>query len=108
MQVDPHGAGMALISMSVVFSVLVMLAIVFTYIGNYFSKHGAPEITSKKKKKQKVEVAVPAKNEEEADLELALATVVVLHKQEKHDEVSGVITIERKDNRLWKRTTIFQ
>lgn len=111
MQVDPHGAGMALISMSVVFSALVMLAIVFTYIGNYFSKHGAPETTSKKKKKQKkqkVEVEVPAKNEEDADLELALATVVVLHKQEKHDEVSGVITIERKDNRLWKRTTIFQ
>lgn len=111
MQVDPHGGGMALISMSVVFSALVMLAIVFTFIGNYFSKHAEPEVAKKKKKskkhKKESEVVV-AKSEADEDLELALATVVVLHKQDKHDEVSGVITIERKDNRLWKRTTIFQ
>lgn len=112
MQVDPHGGGMALISMSVVFSALVMLAIVFTFIGNYFSKHAEPEVTSKKKKKskkhKKESEVVVAKSKDDEDLELALATVVVLHKQDKHDEVSGVITIERKDNRLWKRTTIFQ
>ena len=69
-------------------------------------------VTSKKKKKskkhKKESEVVVAKSKDDEDLELALATVVVLHKQDKHDEVSGVITIERKDNRLWKRTTIFQ
>lgn len=105
MVVDPYGGGMAIISMLVVFSVLVMLAIVFSIIGGYFRKKGQAAESVSEQKPVVADVTLDGTCDE--DIELALATVVTLHKRNMHDEVSGVITIERKDNRLWKRTTIF-
>lgn len=98
LSVDPTGAGMAAISMSVVFSVLLMLALVFTYLGKFFSK-----------KKTAVKTVVADKQVEDkptdsSDDELAVATAVVLYLNDSHDSSKGVLTIERSSGIIWKNS----
>ena len=101
MKVDPYGGGMALISMSVVFSVLVLLAVVFTFIGRLFKKHDA-----KKEEKVKEAEAGVVKNAEDADADdlTAVAIAVAIHRNQRHDSVKGKLTMTGKVNRLWKNT----
>lgn len=99
MKVDPYGGGMALISMSVVFSVLIMLAVVFSFIGRMFKKHD----DKKEEKAAGPVVKTSGKTEVDDDI-TAVAIAVAIHRNQRHDSVKGKLTITGKVNRLWKNT----
>lgn len=103
MKIDPYGGGMALISMSVVFSVLIMLAVAFSLIGRLFKKHD-----NKKDEQATAPVATAVSktsddNDDNDDI-TAVAIAVAIHRNQRHDSVKGKLTITGKVNRLWKNT----
>ena len=92
--VDPYGLGLSLISISVVFGVLILLAIVFTYVGNFF-------VWREKKTEQKVEEAKKPKVQVIASDELdeaAIAAVVAMYMLDAHDDATGQLTIVQNNN----------
>ncbi len=98
-QVDPYGGGIALISMSVVFSVLILLAIAFSIIGKLFVKQ-----TAKKESAAVESPSVEIVSKTDDDEELAVAVAVAIYKNEMHDSFNGKLTMVGKVNRLWKNT----
>lgn len=92
-KVDPSGFGMTIIAMSVVFTSLIFLYLVFKALGRYNIRK------SKKKKQQtaKIEEKAVDKNNEEAPGEVfaAIACALHLYQSQLHDEETTVITIEK-------------
>lgn len=96
-EVDPYGAGMALISISVVFGILVVLAIVFSAVGNFFVWR---ETTAEARAKAKAEKqkAKEAKAVEEEEEQAAIAAVVAMYMLDAHDDAAGQLTIVQNEN----------
>jgi len=91
-KVDPSGFGMTIIAMSVVFTSLIFLYLVFRFFGKYNIKR------SKKKKQQSAKAVEQSKEKnEEAPGEVfaAIACALHLYQSQIHDEENTVITIEK-------------
>lgn len=103
-KVDPFGGGLALISMCVVFSVLVMLAIVFTLVGRFFKRIEARNAEAAKKERVTV---VDAKAAAAEDFNMAaVAAVVAMYVRDKQGGEPGKLTITRQQNRHWRNTLL--
>lgn len=95
-QHDPYGIGVSLICIFVVFLALVLLSILFNFIGNYFSKSLHIKIPVKKFKKTSTQ---QSEQEEtillSGEVTAAIATALYLYQAELHDEEAAIITIKR-------------
>lgn len=96
-EVDPYGAGMAIISISVVFGILIVLALVFSLVGNFFVwREKTAEARAKAKiEKQKAKEAKALEAEEE---QAAIAAVVAMYMLDAHDDAAGQLTIVQNEN----------
>lgn len=106
-QVDPHGWTLTLVSVSVVFTALIILYFVYTLSGNFFQ--GKLDIKKKEKPARKpvagseAEIAAAIAMALEAEMgnetEVAIATALHLYlSQAVHDVEPGFITIRRKES----------
>lgn len=90
---DPSGFGMALVAMSVVFTSLALLYIIFKNIGAFFLR------CSKKSKKAKPGILATEKecdsNDISGEVGAAIAMALHLYQTEIHDEENMVLTIKR-------------
>ncbi len=116
---DPHGFGIALLSMGIVFFSLVLLYVFFSIFGLYMQRkqtrkqkdteqQSAKTIAKNKGKAvggsaKKGQTPVDATNDKDVSQEIYLAVIAMALKQYRddvHDTESGVITI-RKKTTLW-------
>lgn len=93
---DPSGLIMTLIAITVVFSALAVLYIVFKYIGKWNARSQAKQ-TSKKAGITPVEAK--ERLDVPAGMYAAIAMALYEHSQEVHDQESDVITIEQTRKR---------
>lgn len=96
---DPHGWTLTIISVTVVFSALIILFCIYGLLGEIFMG------TFKRNKKSVAEECIPAVSEDTPDAEVAAAIALALDmyiRDNLHDEEPGVITIEPRDNTNWK------
>lgn len=92
---DPSGATMAIISMSVVFSALILLYLSFKFIGKANINH-ARRMKEKELKKQGIVVTAKEEGEETSGETLAaIAMAIQLFETEKEDLDSTILTIEK-------------
>ena len=105
MQTDPHGWTLTLISVTVVFSALIVLYFVYSLSGSIFS--GKFKRAPKPKKAAKgtpdaevaAAIALALDMEQGGDTYAAIATAVHLYLTESvHDVEPGIVTIVRKDS----------
>lgn len=111
LQTDPHGWTLTIISVSVVFSALIVLYFVYSLSGNIFS--GKFKEAAKKAKKRTSSVIPGSDRESEVaaaialaldmecsgDVYAAIATAVHLYLNDNvHDIEPGIITIARKES----------
>ncbi len=88
--IDPYGAGMTMISMTVVFSALVILFLTFTFIFRFMNR----------KKREKVSVSEKVKSAGDAPLvsgevNAAIAMALYLYQNEMHDLENTVLTMKK-------------
>jgi Na+-transporting methylmalonyl-CoA/oxaloacetate decarboxylase gamma subunit len=105
MQTDPHGWTLTLISVSVVFSALIVLYCIYNLSGNIFSGKFKRAPKPRKAAKGTPDEAVAAAIALALDMEgggdtyAAIATAVHLYLNDTvHDVESGIVTIRRKDS----------
>ena len=109
MQTDPHGWTLTLISVTVVFSALIVLYFVYSLSGNIFS--GKFKRTPKKVKgtpnaEVAAAIALALDMEQDGDVYAAIATAVHLYMNDTvHDVEPGIVTITRKDSG-WNNKTL--
>lgn len=86
---DPYGVGMTVISMSVVFSALVILFVSFTFIFRVMNK--------KKVEKVKITEVTPAVKEVpiSGEVNAAIAMTLYLYRNETHDFENTVLTVKK-------------
>ena len=100
-QKDPHGLGMSILGMGIVFCCLLLLAIFFTLFGKIFAR-----IDNKKNAKTVTELTTA---ENVSDDEGIIAAVIAMAMQKAlfdlHDNESGVITIKPRSTN-WTRTGV--
>ena len=101
-QIDPHGWTLTLVSVSVVFSALIILYFIYNFSGNIFSGKFKRKPRPKKVKKGEMDDAVAAaialalEAEAGGEAEVAIATALHLYLSEAvHDVEPGIITIRR-------------
>lgn len=95
MEIDPHGAMMALMAMTIIFSALAVLYIIFKYIGKYNVRQGRKRAATKLSKDMS-EVGygtLPG----EAYAAIAMALYLYRQESETHDEESYVMTMQHTD-----------
>jgi Na+-transporting methylmalonyl-CoA/oxaloacetate decarboxylase gamma subunit len=91
-EMDPSGLGMTLIAMSVVFSALVILYLIYKNIGRYFVHAAKP----KRKRKPKTGEVLPANGDElSGEVSAAIALAIYLYRNELHDRENTVLTIKK-------------
>lgn len=96
-RVDPYGWIMTITAMGVVFSALIVLAIIFTYIGKFSVSRGQRKAT--KAAEDKGEAAPVAKAEDysaEAFAAISMALHMFIEENEAHDEESFTITLQHE------------
>ena len=105
LQTDPHGWTLTLISVTVVFTALIVLYFVYNLSGNIFS--GKFKRAPKAKKAAKgtpdaevaAAIALALDMENGGDVYAAIATAVHLYLNDSvHDVEPGIVTIVRKDS----------
>ena len=88
---DPYGLGMTLIAMSVVFSALALLYIIYKNIGRFFVRNASgvkkTATTAGETKKEKGEMS--------GEVNAAIAMALYLYQNEMHDYENTVLTIEK-------------
>ena len=92
-EMDPFGLAMAIIAMSVVFSALAILYIIYKNLGRYFVRKASGVVKHK-------EVGLPAtvKQTEEiisGELNAAIAMTLYLYQTDLHDHENTVLTIQK-------------
>jgi len=98
-RIDPYGWIMALTAMSVVFTALVILYIIFKQIGNASIKRGRKK-TAKSNAPEAVKAAVAASDEVttgETYAAIAMALHLFREENDTHDEESFVVTLNHTD-----------
>ena len=96
-RLDPYGWIMTITAMGVVFSALIILAIIFTYIGRLSVKRGQDK--ANKAAEDKGEAAPVAKAEDysaEAFAAISMALHLYIEENEAHDEESFTITLQNE------------
>lgn len=105
MQTDPHGWTLTLISVTVVFTALIVLYFIYNLSGNIFS--GKFKRAPKAKKAAKgapdaevaAAIALALDMEQDGDTYAAIATAVHLYLNDSvHDVEPGIVTIVRKES----------
>jgi glutaconyl-CoA/methylmalonyl-CoA decarboxylase subunit delta len=90
-KIDPFGLGMAIIAMSIVFSVL---AIVYLFFKNISKLYFA--LQNKSAKKQNIDKVLETESEGiEAEVSAAIAMALHLYQSRQHDKESLKITIQK-------------
>ncbi|MDX9880668.1 MAG: OadG family transporter subunit [Prolixibacteraceae bacterium] len=94
---DPSGLGMAMIAMSVVFSALAMLYLIFRRIGKFFVRKTAKGAKGKSKvvAEGEMKVVKSAKEEMSGEVNAAIAMALYLYQSEMHDHEHTVLTIQK-------------
>jgi len=87
---DPYGIGMAVIALSVVFSALAILFVIYKNLGKLFIRKA-----SKTAKKKEPEVIKVAKEEISGEVNAAIAMAIYLYQNELHDQENTVLTIQK-------------
>ncbi len=99
---DPIGVGLTVAAVSVVFLVLMILAILFTYYGKaivHFQKRKVEKEAAAKGKN--IDAAAIEKSvDHSGDVDAAIAAAIFLFTEEMHDEENTVITIQKVE-RAW-------
>ena len=117
---DPHGFGITLLSMGIVFSCLALLCIFFTLFGKIMKRQQEKDYSSAKARhKERIsavhdededERAFPrmvVKNGDAEDYDVYVAVISMAlkeHFDNSHDHESGIITILPRENTKWTRT----
>ncbi|MBR6182215.1 MAG: OadG family protein [Prevotella sp.] len=116
---DPHGFGITLLSMGIVFICLALLCIFFTLFGK-FMKHQQEKNYSSEKAAHKERISAVSDDEDERafprmvvknangednDVYVAVISMALKeHFDNSHDHESGIITILPRENTKWTRT----
>jgi len=103
-QIDPHGWTLTIISVSVVFTALIILYFLYNLTGKLFS--GKLKIKPRKAKpatapdhEVAAAIALALDMEQDGDTYAAIAAAVHLYlTQSVHDSESGIVTITRKES----------
>jgi len=112
LETDPHGWTLTLISVTVVFSALIVLYLIYNLSGNIFS--GKFKRTPKPKKAGKgtpdaevaAAIALALDMENGGDVYAAIATAVHLYLNDSvHDVEPGIVTIVRKES-AWNNKSL--
>lgn len=91
-KVDPTGLGMTITAMSVVFSALALIYLIFRSTGKYFSRSKAPAAQVKTSEVQ----TTPVKpGELSGEMSAAIAMALHMYQSEIHDEENTVLTIKK-------------
>ncbi len=90
--IDPRGFGLALVSMTVVFSALILLYLVFKTTARGFSREWKRKSLTKKGMLAEAE-ALPA--EASGEINAAIVMALHLHMSELHDHEQAVLTIKK-------------
>lgn len=101
-QSDPVGVGLTVAAVSVVFLVLMILAILFTYYGKaivHFQKRKAEKEAIAKGRTVDAD-AIEKAVDHSGDVDAAIAAAIFLFTEEMHDEENTVITIQKAE-RAW-------
>ena len=102
MQTDPHGWTLTLISVTVVFSALIVLYFVYSLSGNIFSgkfKRSPKKVKGTPDAEVAAAIALALDMEQDGDVYAAIATAVHLYMNDTvHDVEPGIVTITRKDS----------
>jgi len=109
---DPFGWMMAVISMAVVFTALIILFLSFKYLYPFFAWMGLKfkksvhrkkqyeQITDRRAQKMKVVEKSTGKEVNDAELAAAIGVALFLHEDGMHDQESGVLTLT-PSNSAW-------
>ncbi len=88
---DPYGVGMTVIAMSVVFSALIILFIIYKNMGRFFIKRSSKPIVNEETNK-----SGKVKDEEiSGEVNAAIAMALYLFQNEIHDQENTVLTIQK-------------
>ena len=102
MQTDPYGWTLTLISVTVVFSALIVLYFVYSLSGNIFSgkfKRAPKKVKGTPDAEVAAAIALALDMEQDGDVYAAIATAVHLYMNDTvHDVEPGIITITRKES----------
>lgn len=116
---DPHGFGITLLSMGIVFSCLALLWIFFTLFGKFMSRRQEENYSNAKAKhKERISAVHDADDEDERafprmvvrhgddnDVFVAVISMALKeHFDNCHDHESGIITLLPKESTKWTRT----
>jgi Na+-transporting methylmalonyl-CoA/oxaloacetate decarboxylase gamma subunit len=118
---DPHGFGITILSMGIVFSCLALLWIFFTIFGKIMGrkseeKHAIAKAEHKKRlmaahdeddedERSFPGIVVKHNNQEDPDIIIAVISMAIKeYLDDTHDVESGIITIMPKENTKWTRT----
>ena len=103
---DPHGYWIALLAMSVVFSALALLYILFKLFGMFASRNLSSEDKTKAEAAPAVAqaAAVPATGDTDGETMAAICFALYQHLNA-HDNESGVLTLAPRDNSTWATKT---
>jgi len=93
---DPYGVGLAVISISIVFIVLISLYLIFKAIGNGFQR----DFTSEKKKptSENVKANLQDKDLPSGEVCAAIAMALYYYNSENHDYEHTILTIKKNIN----------
>lgn len=97
-QNDPFGGYMALLGMGIVFLVLLILSIVFTYTPHLFNfdfRKAFNKLFERKAEKPQEMEEKPTKADLSGEVNAAIATALFLYKSELHDHESTILTISK-------------
>lgn len=98
---DPHGIGISVLSMGIVFSCLALLFIFFWIFGAYMThkqRHASATATDVNEN-NKQEATVPAQDYDQETYMAVIALALQNYLEDKHDTESGIITIKTKATR---------
>ena len=103
---DPHGYWIALLAMSVVFSALALLYILFKLFGMFASRNLSSEDKTKAEAAPAMAqaAAVPATGDTDGETMAAICFALYQHLNA-HDNESGVLTLAPRDNSTWATKT---
>ncbi len=93
-KLDPYGAGLAIISISIVFSVLLALFLVFKFIGKVFKG----DLKFNKKIQSELAVVPLTKDDPSGEVCCAIAMALYCYNNENHDYENTILTIKKQVN----------
>lgn len=94
-KMDPWGFGMALIAMSVVFSALAILFLIYKNLGKFFMRKVNKQPANKETSSVEKTVSAIAHQEISGEVNAAIAMALFLYQNEMHDYENTVLTVHK-------------